>query len=90
MPGSQRKYALIKQRLTHFSVAVMCHVLEIHRTSLYAWRAGPISQRAKENAKLFVQIKQYWLESGCINVYSNITKVMRDGGFSAAKFECAD
>jgi putative transposase len=50
----------------------MCRVLEIERTGFYAWLAEPVSPRAKDNAELIAQIKQYWLESGCIYGYRNI------------------
>lgn len=63
----------------------MCRVLEIERTGFYAWLAEPVSPRAKDNAELIAQIKQYWLESGCIYGYRNITKDMRDGGFACSE-----
>ena len=63
----------------------MCRAPEIERTEFYVWLAEPLSPRAKDNAELIAQIKQYWLESGCVYGYRNITKDMREGDFASAR-----
>ena len=63
----------------------MCRVLEVERSGFYAWLAEPLSPRAVDNARLTGQIKQYWLESGCVYGYRNITRDMRDGGFPCSE-----
>ncbi|MSR12792.1 MAG: transposase [Gammaproteobacteria bacterium] len=63
----------------------MCRVLDIERTGFYAWLAEPLSPRARDNVKLTDQIKQFWLESGCVYGYRNITKDMRDGGMPCSE-----
>ena len=62
----------------------MCRAPEIERTEFYVWLAEPLSPRAKDNAELIAQIKQYWLESGCVYGYRNITKDMREGDFACS------
>lgn len=52
----------------------MCRVLVIERTGRHAWLAAPVNPRAKEITKLIAQIKQSWLEGGCVYGYRNITK----------------
>ena len=63
----------------------MCRVLDIERTGFYAWLAEPLSPRARDNVRLTGQIKQYWLESGFVYGYRNITKDMRDGGMPCSE-----
>jgi putative transposase len=58
----------------------MCKVLEVHRSGFYAWLNHPLSPRAKEDRRLAGKIKQFWLESGCVYGYRNITiDLKRDG-----------
>ena len=44
----------------------MSRVLDVERTGFYAWLSEPQSPRALDNIRLTGQIKQYWLESGCV------------------------
>lgn len=58
----------------------MCRVLAVHRSGFYAWLKQPLSPRAREDQRLAVKIKQFWLESGCVYGYRNITiDLKRDG-----------
>jgi putative transposase len=63
----------------------MCRILDIERTGFYAWLAEPVSPRALDNVRLTGQIKQYWLESGCVYGYRKITKDMKDGGMPCSE-----
>jgi putative transposase len=63
----------------------MCRVLEIERTGFYAWLENPLSNRARENAVLTGQIKQFWLESGCSYGYRNITRDLLDANVPCSK-----
>jgi putative transposase len=63
----------------------MCRVLEIERSGFYAWQAEPHSPRARENEVLTGQIKQYWLESGCVYGYRNITTDLKDANITCSK-----
>lgn len=58
----------------------MCKVLEVHRSGFYAWLQQPLRSRAREDLRLAGKIKQFWLESGCVYGYRNITiDLKRDG-----------
>ena len=44
----------------------LCKVLEVHPSGFYAWRLNPESERAREDKRLLVPIKESWLESGSV------------------------
>lgn len=44
----------------------MCRVLKVNRSGFYAWRKKPVSDREKEDRRLFDLIKKSWKDSdGC-------------------------
>lgn len=51
------KYGQIEEWRQHYPVALMCRVFEISESGYYAWRDRPLSPRAKENARLEVEIR---------------------------------
>jgi putative transposase len=63
----------------------MCRVLDVHRSVFYAWLREPLSSRARENRHLAAKIKQFWLESGCVYGYRNITIGLKRDGDQGAK-----
>ncbi len=63
----------------------MCRVLNIHRSGFHAWLHEPQSNRAKEDSRLLIKIKQHWAESGFVYGYRNITKDLKDDGEQCGK-----
>ncbi len=63
----------------------MCQILEIQRSGFYAWKRQPLSPRAQEDQRLLGKIKQFWLESGCVYGYRNITIDLKSDGESCGK-----
>ncbi len=59
--------------------------MRVHPSGFYAWLKQPLSHRAKEDRRLLGQIKQFWMESGFVYGYRNITKDMKDHGESCGK-----
>lgn len=57
------KYTLIDQHQSQFKISSMCRVLKVHLSGYYAWKASPLSQRAIEDQKLLLVIKQSYEES---------------------------
>jgi len=57
----------------------------VHPSGFYAWLKQPLSQREKEDRRLLGQIKQFWMESGFIYGYRNITKDMKEHGESCGE-----
>lgn len=63
----------------------MCRVLKVHRSGFYAWLKQPLSNRAREDARLLGHIKQSWMESGFAYGYRNITRDLKDSGEQCGK-----
>ena len=59
---------------------MLCRVMKVHPSGYYAWLKQPYSPRHKENQRLTGQIKQFWLESGCVYGYRKIYHDLRDNG----------
>jgi putative transposase len=50
------KFQLVDAEKANYPVEILCRVLEISRSGYYAWRRRPQSERAKEDARLVVEI----------------------------------
>ena len=55
-------------------------MLDVHPSGFYSWLQQPHSQRYQADLRLTGQIKQFWLESGCVYGYRKIHLDMRDSG----------
>lgn len=55
------KYQFIEQHKQEFPIVVMCHVLGVSESGLYAWRKRPASQRKREDAQLSQEIQQVFV-----------------------------
>lgn len=62
------------------SVSCVATRLGITTHRLYAWLQQPNSQRSQADQMLTGQIKQFWLESGCVYGYSKLHLDLRDTG----------
>lgn len=58
----------------------MCRVLKVHRSGYYAWKASPLSQRAIDDQKLLLEIKQSYEESYGIYGSPRIHRDLREAG----------
>lgn len=63
----------------------MCRVLKVQRSGFYAWLKNPMSKRSQEDERLLGQIKQFWMESGFIYGYRNITNDLKAHGERCGK-----
>ena len=55
-------------------------MLDVHPSGFYAWLQQPHSQRHQTDLRLTGQLKQFWLESGCVYGYRKIHLDLRDSG----------
>lgn len=55
-------------------------MLDVHPSGFYAWLQQPHSQRHQADLRLTGQIKQFWLESGCVYGYRKTHLDLRDSG----------
>ncbi|EAA4748808.1 IS3 family transposase [Salmonella enterica] len=74
------RYAFIRDNPRCWPVRLLCRVLDVHPSGFYAWLQQPHSQREQANQMLTGQIKQFWLESGCVYGYRKIHLDLRDTG----------
>jgi hypothetical protein len=74
------RYAFIRDNNHFWPVRLLCRVLDVHPSGFYAWLQQPDSRRHHADLKLTGQIKQFWLESGCVYDYRKIHLDLRDTG----------
>ncbi|MDW3780624.1 IS3 family transposase [Kluyvera cryocrescens] len=74
------RYAFIRDNSCCWPVRLLCRVLDVHPSGFYAWFKQPYSQRHQVDLRLTGQIKQFWLESGCVYGYRKIHLDLRDSG----------
>ncbi|MEB5757363.1 IS3 family transposase [Citrobacter cronae] len=74
------RYAFIRDNSLCWPVRLLCRVLDVHPSGFYAWFKQPYSQRHQADLRLTGQIKQFWLESGCVYGYRKIHLDLRDSG----------
>ncbi|UQQ41219.1 IS3 family transposase [Enterobacter roggenkampii] len=74
------RYAFIRDNSCCWPVRLLCRVLDVHPSGFYAWLQQPHSQRHQADLRLTRQIKQFWLESGCVYGYRKIHLDLRDSG----------
>ncbi|WP_155963364.1 IS3 family transposase [Enterobacter sp. BIDMC 29] len=74
------RYAFIRDNTCCWPVRLLCRVLDVHPSGFYAWLQQPHSQRHQADLRLTGQIKQFWLESGCVYGYSKLHLDLRDSG----------
>lgn len=75
----------IQEHVAHYPVRRLCHVLRVHPSGFYAWRAKPLSNRAIEDKRLLGHIRHAWLESGSVYGYRKITDDLRELGESISE-----
>ncbi|EQA4606910.1 IS3 family transposase, partial [Escherichia coli] len=74
------RYAFIRDNSCCWPVRLLCRVLDVHPSGFYAWLQQPHSQRHQADLRLTGQIKQFWLESGCVYGYRKIHLDLHDSG----------
>lgn len=65
--AARRKYELNKSKQGEHSVRMMCRLLDVAPSGHYAWLKNPVSDRAKEDARLLGLIKASF--TACQGVY---------------------
>ena len=57
------KYQLIEEQRMEFAVRVLCEVLEVSESGLYAWRKRQPNRRQKEDEELTAQLETVFEQS---------------------------
>lgn len=74
------KYAFIAENRLVFAVRAMCRMLLVHPSGFYAWLREPLSQRALEDQRQTVLLKQAWDDSGEVYGYRKLHDDLCDLG----------
>ncbi len=59
----KQAYQLIEMERKHFTIRLICRVLEISESGYYAWRKRKPSPRRRDNEKLLAEICSIWIDS---------------------------
>lgn len=84
------RYQSIYDNGSEFHVEKMCKVLDIKRSSYYAWLKRPQAKRKKDNTLLAIEIKRIHKESGGTYGARRITAQLKKDGISCGKIEFRD
>ena len=88
--GRVRKiYQFIKENSSEHSVETMCQLLEVSRSGYYAWHAKPMSDQAREDARLLRLIRASFKASHGIYGAPRIFLDLREAGEVCSKHRVA-
>jgi putative transposase len=79
----------MRDHAQQFRLRSMCRVFGVHASGYYAWLTSPLSERARDEARVLGKVKQCWLESGGVYGYRKITRDLRDLGERCGKHRVA-
>lgn len=91
MPGHSRRrsvrrtYEFIKAHRDEYDVVTMCRVLDVARAGYYAWLREPLSNRAKEDARLLRLIRASYNASHRVYGARRIFLDLRETGETCSK-----
>lgn len=74
------RYAFIAENRLVFAVRAMCRMLAVHPSGFYAWLREPFCQRALEDQRQTVLLKQTWDDSGEVYGYRKLHDDLCDLG----------
>jgi hypothetical protein len=97
MPGStgvsqgkvREAYAFIKAHRQQYSVQAMCRILEVAPSGYYEWLQQPISNRAKEDARLLRLIRASFVASQGVYGAPRVFLDLREAGETCSKHRVA-
>jgi transposase InsO family protein len=83
------KYQFIERNKSYFDISVICPILGVKRSSYYAWKNRPESNRKMENKELISRIKFIHLKSNQIYGSPRIHSDLKDQGIKCSKNKVA-
>lgn len=86
---TRRAYRFIESHRNEFSIQVMCRLLGVARAGYYAWLDHPVSDRAKEDARLLRLIRASFTASHGIYGAPRVLQDLRERGEICSKHRVA-
>lgn len=83
------KYRFINEHRREFRVATMCRVLRVARAGFYQWLCKPLSDRAIEDQRLLVLIRDSYAASGGVYGSLRVLGDLREAGETCGKHRVA-
>jgi putative transposase len=87
--GTRRIYEFIKAHNHEYDIKTMCRVLDVSRAGYYAWLHKPLSDRAKEDARLLRLIRASYNASQGVYGSTRIFLDLREAGETCSKHRVA-
>lgn len=87
--STRRIYQFIKDHSQEYDVQTMCRALEVTRSGYYAWRQQPVSDRAREDARLLRLIRASYTASHGIYGSPRVFLDLREAGETCSKHRVA-
>jgi putative transposase len=85
----RRKYEFIKANQGKHNVRMMCRLLGVARSGYYAWLKSPVSDRAKEDARLLRLIRASFKASQGVYGAPRVFLDLREAGEPCSKHRVA-
>ena len=86
---TRRIYEFIKANRNAYDVRTMCRALDVTRSGFYAWLKRPLSDRAREDARLLGLIKASFVASHGIYGARRVFLDLREAGETCSKHRVA-
>lgn len=86
---TRRIYEFIKAHSHEYDIKTMCQVLDVARAGYYAWLRKPLSDRAKEDARLLRLIRASYNASHGVYGSTRIFLDLREAGETCSKHRVA-
>lgn len=87
--GARRIYEFIKAHNHEYDIKTMCRALDVSRAGYYAWLHKPLSDRAKEDARLLRLIRASYNASHGVYGSTRIFLDLREAGETCSKHRVA-
>jgi putative transposase len=85
----RRKYKFIKANHSEYYVRMMCRLLDVAPSGYYAWLKNPMSDRAKEDARLLRLIRSSFKASQGVYGAPRVFLDLREAGETCSKHRVA-
>jgi len=79
------KYGFIHEHASQYEVRLMSDILGVSRSGYYGWRRRPLSERAKSDQALLVNIREIFQQYRCTYGYPRVHKELLARGISCGR-----